>query len=462
MESDETTANSSSNYYKHLAMFWTDILRLMSNKPQALVSTGPMRALAENSKKVTAELVEMNDDLIAFNNHLTEYYTQLVDTWTVAQKKVNVKVSDVPHDVEQAEAYKRIWIDIFDNDFTELFDSLKFGSNYGKLVSKELELVRHWNNVTNVVLQSVNLPSKEELDEVYREIHSLKKQLRILAVEVQRLRRASAANGDGGGAGGPDSGTSSQEPQDGTSDAAAGGGVTAVPVAPGDDKPGDESRPSPDGGLPARGGTSESRADAGIVRTPPRPGDGVRPQNTEVQTLQEKPGLSGKPSEQRQQKAPPLPAQQHEPSPLRSHAAGAPRSPGRASGFWKPPYSPSTIKSTSKSVFPLQPPQAQPQRPTPSAARPVPSTKPDTNGPPAPSPKTSGRRHRRSMRRLSQPPPHHSSPSDRPRPGQLPSPQPATSKPSPRPPRQQDDDPSKNRDSDGKRTTDRQPGRVNA
>jgi len=90
--------------------------------------------------------------------------------------------------VEQIEAFKRIWIDIFDNDFTELFDSKKFGENYGKLVSKELELTKHWNNITNVILQSANLPSKEEIDEVYKELHSLKKRVIKLEIELKKKK----------------------------------------------------------------------------------------------------------------------------------------------------------------------------------------------------------------------------------------------------------------------------------
>ena len=161
-------------------------MHLMSSKPQALTSTGPMRAFATNSKKVTTELIEINEDLIGFNKYLTEYYKQLADAWGVAQKKVNLKSPDIPQDVEQIETFKRIWIDMFDNDFTELFDSKKFGENYGKLVSKELELTKHWNNITNVVLQSVNLPSKEEIDEVYKEIHSLKKRVSKLELELKK------------------------------------------------------------------------------------------------------------------------------------------------------------------------------------------------------------------------------------------------------------------------------------
>ena len=182
-----------SEYYKHLSLFWTDIIHLMSSKPQALTSIGPMRAFAANSKKISTELIEINEDLMEFNQHLTEYYKQLSNTWNTAQKKVNMKAPEVPQDIEQIESVKRIWIDIFDNDFTELFDSEKFGENYGKLVSKELELTKHWNNIVNVILQSVNLPSKEEIDEVYKEIHALKKRVGKLELELKKTKRVQNA-----------------------------------------------------------------------------------------------------------------------------------------------------------------------------------------------------------------------------------------------------------------------------
>jgi hypothetical protein len=176
-------------YYKHLSLFWTDIIHLMSSKPQALTSIGPMRAFAANSKKIAVELIEINENLVGFNQYITEYYKQLSETWRGSQKKVNQKAPKIPQDAEQIEAVKRIWIDIFDNDFTELFDSKKFGENYGNLVSKELELTKHWNNITNVILQSVNLPSKEEVDEVYKEIHTLKKRVSKLELKLKKEKR---------------------------------------------------------------------------------------------------------------------------------------------------------------------------------------------------------------------------------------------------------------------------------
>lgn len=169
--------NDPAEFYKHLSLFWTDLIYLMSSKPQALTSVGPMRNFSANAKKITTELLDANEDLVEFNKRLTEYYQQLADTWAIAQKKVNSKIPEIPNDQEQFDSYKRIWIDIFDNDFTELFDSHKFGENYGKLVASEIELSKHWEQMINVMLQSANLPNKKEIDEVYKELHSLRKRV---------------------------------------------------------------------------------------------------------------------------------------------------------------------------------------------------------------------------------------------------------------------------------------------
>jgi hypothetical protein len=175
-------------FYKHLSLFWTDLIYLMSSKPQALTSVGPMRNFSANAKKIATELLDSNDDLVEFNKRLTEYYQQLADTWANAQKKVNIKMPEIPNDQEQFDSYKRIWIDIFDNDFTELFDSHKFGDNYGKLVSSEIELSKHWEQMTNVMLQSANLPNKKEIDEVYKELHALRKRVSKLESQTKKSK----------------------------------------------------------------------------------------------------------------------------------------------------------------------------------------------------------------------------------------------------------------------------------
>lgn len=149
----------------------------MSGKPIALSSVGPMRNYANDLKKVVTETIDSYEDIVEFNQRLAEYYKQLSETWTDAQKKVDAKVPSIPQDAESVDAYKRVWIDIFENDFTGLFDSEKFGQNYGKMVSAELELTKHWENILNVILQSMKLPTRKEIDEVYKEMHELRRRV---------------------------------------------------------------------------------------------------------------------------------------------------------------------------------------------------------------------------------------------------------------------------------------------
>ncbi|CDI05777.1 poly(R)-hydroxyalkanoic acid synthase subunit PhaE [Candidatus Nitrosotenuis uzonensis] len=166
--------------FKHVSLFWTDLLHLMSGKPIALTSVGPMRNWANDMKKIMTEAIDSYEDIIEFNQRLTEYYKQLSETWLEAQKKVNAKMPSIPQDSESLEAYKRIWIDIFENDFTGLFDSEKFALNYGKMVSSELEITKHWENMLNVMLNSARLPTRKEIDEIYKELHELRKRVKKL------------------------------------------------------------------------------------------------------------------------------------------------------------------------------------------------------------------------------------------------------------------------------------------
>ncbi len=182
MESEPETQKKSdfketADYFKHLSQFWTDMAYLISNKPSSLTSAGPMRKFTMQTKKISNEIIEANEDLLEFNTRLTEYYKQLSDTWNEAQKRFNTKVPEIPNDIEHIESSKRVWIDIFENSFTQLFDSEKFGENFGKLISSELELSKHWNNMLTVLLESANVPTKNDLNEVYKELHSLRKRI---------------------------------------------------------------------------------------------------------------------------------------------------------------------------------------------------------------------------------------------------------------------------------------------
>ena len=45
-----------------------------------------------------------------------------------------------------------------------------------------------------MILQAVNLPSKEEIDEVYKEIHALKKRVTKLEIELKKKKNTKNEN----------------------------------------------------------------------------------------------------------------------------------------------------------------------------------------------------------------------------------------------------------------------------
>ena len=101
-------------------------------------------------------------------------------------KKSHVEISEIPQDTESTEAYKRVWIDMFENDFTQLFDTESFSKNYNKLVSTEMQLLKRWNTIMDIMLKSANMPTKEEIDEIYQELFNLKKQIKKLDSSKKR------------------------------------------------------------------------------------------------------------------------------------------------------------------------------------------------------------------------------------------------------------------------------------
>ena len=175
-------------YYKQMSTFWSDMISMMSSKPASMMAVGPLRNMATNLKKITSELTGANQEIIDFNNNLLDYYGKLSETWIEAQKKVSSKMANVPQDGESLEAYKRVWIDMFENNFTQLFDSKEFSKNYNNLVSKELDLMKRWNTIMDIMLKASNLPTKEEIEEIYKEMHSLKQRITKLESGNKKIR----------------------------------------------------------------------------------------------------------------------------------------------------------------------------------------------------------------------------------------------------------------------------------
>ena len=60
----KTDFKDTTDYFKHLSLFWTDMAYLISSKQSSLISAGPMRKFTLQTKKLANEMIEANEDLI--------------------------------------------------------------------------------------------------------------------------------------------------------------------------------------------------------------------------------------------------------------------------------------------------------------------------------------------------------------------------------------------------------------
>ena len=56
-----------------IALITRSFRALADRSSEALTSIGPMRAFASNSKKISTELIEINEKLFEFNQYMTDY-----------------------------------------------------------------------------------------------------------------------------------------------------------------------------------------------------------------------------------------------------------------------------------------------------------------------------------------------------------------------------------------------------
>jgi hypothetical protein len=76
--------------------------------------------------------------------------------------------------------YYRIWLKILEGHYMKLFQSPEYIQSLGKTLTASAAYTRAKKELLNDVLQQLSIPSSEQMDAVYKELHGLKKRLKNL------------------------------------------------------------------------------------------------------------------------------------------------------------------------------------------------------------------------------------------------------------------------------------------
>ncbi|VVB84359.1 Poly(3-hydroxyalkanoate) polymerase subunit PhaE [uncultured archaeon] len=147
---------------------------------------GPMRERSE--KMVRSFSVSVNlytawmESLVNFQNIFLE-----------AMRRMREKMTTEMEGEVRPERYKdfyQLWIETYSETFKEFLKSGHFSSDMGRLTSYFVDFQKSNRDlVEENVLKPVNLPTRTEIDEMNRELYTLKKTAKNLTRDMDSLKR---------------------------------------------------------------------------------------------------------------------------------------------------------------------------------------------------------------------------------------------------------------------------------
>lgn len=189
MRDDQSKSNNvkTPNALKNLIESWADTINWIQNRTPDIPTVGPAAGLIRNSATITAELSNAMQELIEFNKLLVQYYAKVSAAWTDAIQKVMTKCPVDITDEKQREELKKIWIDVFEEEFTNLFDSEDFAKIFGELLKHEVQFNIHVQKLVEIHSKELGMPTRNEIESVYKEIERIKKKLKVISDTIEEL-----------------------------------------------------------------------------------------------------------------------------------------------------------------------------------------------------------------------------------------------------------------------------------
>lgn len=142
----------------------------------------------EVMEKINNAIDSYIDYLLAMN----EYYSLFYQTALRATEKVISRINEFKDEdwssPEGVRKFYRLWWTINEDTYHELFLSPEFTSLLKEVLRRGLILKKWTDEITDKLLESTPLPRKKDMDEIYRAIYELKKEVRWHRRYIEKLK----------------------------------------------------------------------------------------------------------------------------------------------------------------------------------------------------------------------------------------------------------------------------------
>jgi hypothetical protein len=159
---------------------WSELLKLPT--------IGPFYAISQETDPYVQGLVNIGQTLTRLQADLNEYWSHMKNAYSKALKETADKAPKYYNSKEDFENYRKVVIEAFEDAFTELFTSEEFPRVYNKVSNDQMDLVKYVQKLTEHSFQALNLPTRNEINELTKDIHYLKRNVRDLKRKLDKVK----------------------------------------------------------------------------------------------------------------------------------------------------------------------------------------------------------------------------------------------------------------------------------
>lgn len=151
---------------------WSELLKLPT--------IGPFHAFSQEIDHYLQGMLSISQTLLKLQVDLNEYWSHMKNAYSNALKETTDRAPKTFNTKEDFENYRKVIIEAFEDAFTALFTSEEFPRVYNKVSNDQMELLKSIQQLIENSLQTLNLPTRSEINELAKDIHSLKRDIRNL------------------------------------------------------------------------------------------------------------------------------------------------------------------------------------------------------------------------------------------------------------------------------------------
>ncbi len=136
-----------------------------------------------SNREQNAKLLRAFDAFIDLNKVTTKYRATMAKAMGEAVKQTMEKLAELAKEgknISSVRELNRLWLNIADEKFTDMYASAEYIELQRDLSCAGMKYKIEQRQVTEMILESLNIPTRTELDDAYRSLYELRKEVKSL------------------------------------------------------------------------------------------------------------------------------------------------------------------------------------------------------------------------------------------------------------------------------------------